>query len=94
MELVQATLFIPLLIVAVTQIIKMFVPAVNGAVTILVALALGVLVSLLDTHIGVADVTVAQGIVLGLGAVGVTVLASKAGGGAHGDGTTGVSSVR
>jgi hypothetical protein len=88
MELVQATLFIPLLIVAVTQIIKMFVPAVNGAVTIVVALALGALVALVDTHIGVADINVAQGIVLGLGAVGVTVLASKAGGGAAGDGTT------
>jgi hypothetical protein len=88
MELVQAAIFIPLLIVAVTQIIKMFVPAVNGAVTIVVALALGVVVALLDTHIGVADVNVAQGIVLGLGAVGVTVLASKAGGGASGDGTS------
>lgn len=88
MELVQATLFIPLLIVAVTQIIKMFVPKVNGAITIIVALALGVLVSLVDTHIGVADITVAQGLVLALGAVGVTVLASKAGGGASGDGDT------
>lgn len=88
MELVQATLFIPLLIVAVTQIIKMFVPVVNGAVTILVALGLGVLVALVDTHIGVADITVAQGLVLALGAVGVTVLASKAGGGASGDGNT------
>jgi peptidoglycan/LPS O-acetylase OafA/YrhL len=88
MELVQASLLIPLLIIAVTQIIKMFVPAVNGAVTILVALGLGLLVALVDTHIGVADVNVAQGLVLALGAVGITVLAAKAGGGAVGDGGT------
>lgn len=88
MELVQATIFIPLLIIAVTQIVKMFVPAVNGAITILVALALGVVVALVDTHIGVADINIAQGVVLALGAVGITVLASKAGGGAAGDGTT------
>jgi hypothetical protein len=88
MELVQATIFIPLLIVAVTQIIKMFVPKVNGAITILVALALGIVVAIVDTHIGVQDVTIAQGIVFGLGAVGVTVLASKAGGGASGDGSS------
>ncbi len=88
--MLQASLLIPLLIVALTQIVKMFVPAVNGAVTVVVALVVGVLVALLDTHIGVADITVAQGLVLGLGAVGITVLAGKAGGGAHGDGTTGV----
>ena len=88
MELVSATLFVPLLIVAVVQIIKMFVPAVNGAITIVVALALGVLVALIDTHIGVEDVSIANGVVLGLTAVGVTVLASKAGGGARGDGNT------
>lgn len=85
MELVQASLFIPLLIVAATQIVKMFVPKVNGAITIIVALVLGVVVALLDTHIGIADITIAQGIIFALEAVGITVAFSKAGGGASGD---------
>lgn len=83
--MVEATVFVPLIIVAVTQIIKMFVPKVNGGVTILVALGLGVVVALVDTLIGIADISVAQGIILGLGAVGVSVLAGKAGGGVAGD---------
>lgn len=85
MEIVPATVFVPFLIIAATQIIKMYVPKVNGAVTILVALALGVLVALLDTHIGVSDISVAVGLVLAGAAVGITVTASKAGGGAKGD---------
>ena len=86
--MVDAIVFIPLIIVAVTQMIKMALPQITGFVTILVALVVGVLVSLVDTNIGVADVTVAQGLVLALGAVGVTAVAAKAGGGAKGDDTT------
>jgi hypothetical protein len=67
MNQVSAGIIIPLLIIAITQIIKMFVPRVNGAVTIVVALIIGVLIALLDTHIGVADITIAQGLVLALG---------------------------
>lgn len=87
-DLVQASLFIPLLILAVTQLIKMAVPAVKGWVTIVVALVVGVVVALIDTNIGVADITIAQGLVYALGAIGISVVASKAGGGAAGDGTT------
>lgn len=86
--MVDATLLIGLLIIAVTQLIKAEVPAVQGRVTVAVALLVGVFVSLVDTHIGVKDITVAQGLVIALGAVGGTVLASKAGGGARGDGIT------
>lgn len=80
MELVQASIFIPLLIVAATQIIKMLLPTVTGWLTIVVALALGVGVALADTSIGVADISVAQGMVLALGAIGLSTLAKKAGG--------------
>lgn len=80
MELVQASIFIPLLIVAATQIIKMVLPTVTGWLTIVVALALGVAVALLDGFIGVADISVAQGIVVALGAIGLSTLAGKAGG--------------
>jgi len=87
METISAVIFIPLMIIAVTQIVKMFVPAVKDGWTIVVALAVGVLVALVDTKIGVVDVNVAQGLVLGLAAVGISVGAAKAGGGAKGDST-------
>lgn len=86
--MVEATVLIGLLIIAVTQLIKAEVPAVKGRVTVAVALLVGVLVALVDTHIGVTDVTIAQGLVIALGSVGGTVLAAKAGGGARGDGDT------
>lgn len=84
----EATFFIALLIVAFTQMIKMAFPQVNGAITIVVALVVGVVVALVDGLIGVMDITVAQGIVAALEAIGVTTLASKAGGGAKGDSVT------
>lgn len=75
--MIEATFIIPLLIVAVTQMIKMILPTVQGWVTIIVALIIGVVIALTDTYIGVVDITVAQGIVLALGAIGVSVLAKK-----------------
>lgn len=87
MELVAASLFIPLVIIAVTQMVKMALPQVTGFVTILVAFAVGLVVALIDQLIGVTDVSIAQGLVFALEAVGVTTLASKAGGGAKGDDT-------
>lgn len=83
--MVEATIFIPLLIIAVTQMVKMALPQITGFVTILVAFMVGVVVALVDREIGVVDVTIAQGLVLALGAVGISALASKAGGGAKGD---------
>ena len=82
---VDAAILIPLLIVAVTQMIKMALPQITGFVTILVALAVGILVAVLDVPLGIADITVAQGLYLALGAVGITAIAAKAGGGAKGD---------
>lgn len=83
--MVEAALFIPLIIIAATQMIKMAQPQISGFVTILVAFGVGLVIALVDTTIGVVDVTIAQGLVFALEAVGVTALASKAGGGAPGD---------
>ena len=77
--------FIMLLIVAVTQIVKMFFPQINGKLTVALAIVVGVLVALVDVPIGVEDISIATGIQLSLGAVGISALASKAGGGAKGD---------
>jgi len=88
MELVQASFFIPLLIVAVVEMVKMAFKQVNGWLTIVVAFVVGILVALVDTHIGVQDITVAQGIVYALGAIGISTVFAKAGGGSRGDGGT------
>ena len=83
--MVDAAVFIPLIIIAVTQMVKMAFPKVTGFVTIVIAFAVGIVVALIDTHIGVTDVTIATALVLALGAIGITAIAAKAGGGAKGD---------
>lgn len=83
--MVEATIFIPLIIIAVTQMVKMAFPQITGFLTILIAAVVGIVVALVDRSIGVTDITVAQGLVYALGAVGITAVAAKAGGGAKGD---------
>lgn len=85
--MVEAIVFIPLIIIAVTQMVKMAFPQITGFLTILVAFVVGIVVALIDTNIGVADVSIAEGLVYALGAIGITAVASKAGGGAKGDDT-------
>jgi hypothetical protein len=87
-ELVSASLFVPLIIVAITQMLKMALPQITHWVTILVAVGVGILVALVDGAIGVTDITIAQGLVFALEAIGITAIASKAGGGAKGDDST------
>lgn len=77
--MIDSVVFIGAGIIAVTQAIKFVAPKVNGAVTILVAVLVGILVALLDTNIGIADITVAQGILTALAAVGVHTTVSKIG---------------
>lgn len=85
--MVEATLFIPLIIIAVTQMLKMAFPQITGFLTVGIAFVVGIVVALVDKDIGVVDVTIAQGLVSALGAIGITTLAAKAGGGAKGDDT-------
>lgn len=91
--MVDPTILIPLVIIAITQMIKMASPKVNGWITILIAFAVAIVVSLLSfvlptEVIGIPQVSIGGAIVSALSAVGVTVLASKAGGGASGDNGT------
>lgn len=76
--MVEATLFIPLIIVAITQMIKMIFPQVTGFLTIMVAFAVGIVVALIDVHIGVENISVAAGLICALGAIGLTTVAGKA----------------
>lgn len=80
--MIDSAVFIGAIIIAATQAIKYVAPKVNGAVTIIIAALLGALVGLIDTHVGIADVTVAQGVMTALAAVGVTTVAGKIGQGA------------
>jgi hypothetical protein len=75
--MVESAVFIGTVIIAITQAIKYLAPRVNGAITILVAALVGLLVALLDTQIGVADISVAQGILIGLSSAGVVTVATK-----------------
>lgn len=75
--MVDSTIFIGTVIIAVVQIIKYFVPAVAGVVTILVAAIVGGIVGIIDTSIGVTNITVAQGILIGLGSAGVVYTAGR-----------------
>lgn len=84
----DAVVFIGIVIVAITEMIKMAAPAVKGWVTILVALAAAIVIALIDQFIGVTDITIAQAFVAWFGAVGLSTLAGKAGGGSRGDTTT------
>lgn len=84
----DAVVFIGVVIVAITELIKMAAPAVKGWVTIVVALAAALVVALVDGFIGVTDITIAQAFVAWFGAVGFSTLAGKAGGGSRGDATT------
>lgn len=85
METIEATLFISVVIIAITQMVKMALPKISGFVTILVAFAVGIIVALVDGAIGLEDISIAGGIMAALGAIGITTAASKAGGGAPGD---------
>ena len=83
--MIQAVVFIGLAIVAVVELGKRLFPPkgqdrdVRGAFVILGAVLVGVVVALLDTRIGVVDISVAQGIVIGLDAVGIHQVARQVG---------------
>lgn len=78
--MVDAVVFIGLVITGVTQAIKYLVTNVNGAVTIAVSALLGLLVSLVDVELGLNDVTPAVGLMTGLAASGVVTVARNVSG--------------
>lgn len=69
--MIDNTILIGAIIVAVTQAIKFLSPVVRGVVTMIVAVLVGVITALLSTQIGLPHITVAQGILIALGAIGV-----------------------
>ena len=75
--MIEAALFFGAVIIGVTRFIKLLAPNVNGALTVAVAVALGILLAVVDKEIGVVDISVAQGILLGFGSVGAVNVAEK-----------------
>lgn len=78
--MVEGAIFIGAVIIGITQFIKLVRDKnYGGALTIVAAVVVGVLVALTDTHIGVVDITVAQGVMIALGASGTVTVAEKVG---------------
>lgn len=77
--MVDTAVFIGAIIIAITQAVKYVLPTVSGAVTIIVAILAGAVVGVADVHIGLPDITVAQGILTALAAVGVHTTAKQIG---------------
>jgi hypothetical protein len=74
----SSTIFIGLVIVAVTQIVKEIFPQVSGALTIILAMVIGVLASLFGVTVGIDQISVAQGVAIALASVGAHTVASAA----------------
>lgn len=79
--MVESTIFIGTIVIAITKLIKYYAPKIQGPYSIVVAAVVGGLVGLVDQFIGVTDITIAAGLMTGLGAAGVVYTASKV---AHG----------
>ena len=75
--MVESTLFIGAVIAGITQLFKLWLPAVESRWTIIIALLVGVIVGLFDQVIGVTDVTVAQGVMTAFAAAGAIATAEK-----------------
>ena len=75
--MIEGTIFIGAVVIALTQAIKLKFPNVDGAVTILIAAIIGGLIALVDQWIGVADLSVAAGIMAGLAAAGTVTVAKS-----------------
>lgn len=73
----EATIFIGAIIAGVTQAVKLISPKIGGIVTVLVAVVVGIVIALIDTQIGVLDITIAQGIFIALGTVGVVTAVDR-----------------
>lgn len=78
--MIEAAVFIGATVAGITQLFKKLRDKEYSSVaTIGVAVLLGLLVALVDTQIGVQDISIAQGIMLGFGTVGVAGIVERIG---------------
>lgn len=72
-------IFIGAIVAGVTEALRIEVPRISGGLTVLCAAIVGGLVGAVDVSIGLTNITIAQGIFIGLGTAGVTATAKKIG---------------
>lgn len=77
--MVEAVVFVGAIIAGVTEFIKNLSPQIQGAVTVAVAVAVGIVVALVDVQMGIENISIAQGIMIGLASAGVVGTAKKIG---------------
>lgn len=78
--MVEGVLFLGAVLVGLTQVVRLARKKdYDGVITIASAVVLGIIVALIDKEIGVTDLTVAEGIMAALAAVGVVTTAEKVG---------------
>jgi hypothetical protein len=75
--MVEGAVFIGAVVIALVDAIKSLAPGVHGAISVLVAGLVGGALALVDIHIGVADLTVAAGVMAGLAAAGAISVAKR-----------------
>lgn len=75
--MIDSTVFIGAVIIAITQAIKYVAPGVKGIVTMGVSVVVGAIVALVSSPIGLDHISVAQGILTALAAVGVHTVATN-----------------
>lgn len=76
--MVEGIVFLGAVLVGATQVIRLVrAKDYNGLVTIASAVVLGIVVALVDKEIGVTDLTVAEGVMAALAAVGAVTTADR-----------------
>ncbi len=77
--MVDSAVFVGAIVVALVDALKDLSPKVKGWVTVVVAALVGALVAILGKQLGVTHISIAQGILDGLGAAGVVGVAKRVG---------------
>lgn len=75
--MIDSAIFIGAIIIAITQAFKLLSPKVSGIITMVVAVVVGIIVAAISTPIGLTHISIAQGILIALGSVGVHTVASS-----------------
>lgn len=79
--MIEGTVFLGAVIIGVTRFVQLVSDKEtrNRAWIIVFAVIAGIVLALIDSEIGVTDISVAEGIMLALGAAGVVTTAEKVG---------------
>ena len=76
--MITGALFIGAVIAGLTQLFKLVRDKnYTGAIVIVAAALFGALVAVIDTNIGVVNISIAEGVMIGLAAAGVVAVAEK-----------------